>query len=64
MKKRGKVMTMFDWNEEENDSEEISVFEQRQKGKARKRKWREIENIKETRRLKRELSELNVHTCF
>lgn len=57
-------MTMFDWYEEESESEEISVFEQRQKGKARKRKWREIETIKETRRLKRELSELNVHPCF
>ncbi|MCJ8318508.1 MAG: DUF3545 family protein [Colwellia sp.] len=55
---------MFDWYEEESESEEISVFEQRQKGKARKRKWREIETIKETRRLKRELSELNVHPCF
>jgi len=57
-------MTMFDWYEEENDNEEISVFEQRQKGKVRKRRWREIETIKETRRLKRELSELNVHSWF
>lgn len=58
------MMNIFDWYEEETDNEEVSAFEQRQKGKARKRKWREIETIKETRRLKRELSELNVNTCF
>jgi len=58
-------MTTFDWdNEEELDNEQVSVFEQRQKSKARKRKWREIETIKETRRLKRELSEFNVHSWF
>ena len=58
-------MTTLDWfDEEELETEQISAFEQRQKNKARKRKWREIETIKETRRLKRELADLNVQSWY
>jgi len=52
-------MTSFDYfDEDELASEQLSAFEQRQQSKTRKRRWREIESIKETRRLKRELAEL------
>ena len=56
-------MTLINYiDEEELESEQDTTFELRQKSKARKRRWREIESIKETRRLKRELAELNVHS--
>ncbi len=58
-------MTTLDWYDEDGSlSDQISAFEQRKKSKERKRRWREIETIKETRRLKRELAELNVHSWF
>lgn len=58
-------MASFDWEiEEENElefgSESVSAFEKRKKNQQLKRKWREIETIKENRRLKRELADLNV----
>jgi hypothetical protein len=42
-----------------DESEEQQVFERsnKNKGKNRKRKWREIEEIKEQRRLKRDLAD-------
>ncbi len=46
------------WNEL-NFLDSMEEFEQvaKQKGRSRKRKWREIESIKEKHRLKRELEE-------
>jgi hypothetical protein len=42
-----------------DESEEQQIFEKstKNKGKSRKRKWREIEQIKEQRRLKRDLAD-------
>jgi len=58
-------MAILEWYDEETlCNEGISVFEQAQTNKVRKRRWREIEVIKETRRLKRELAQLNVNTWF
>lgn len=39
------------------DFDELEVREAKAKVKTRKRKWREIENIKEVRRLRKELAQ-------
>ena len=47
------------WDEEENyDDEELNRPDKKGKGRSavRKRKWREIESIKEQRRLRRDLA--------
>jgi hypothetical protein len=51
------MRTFYD---DETMAEPLSVFDQRTKDKERKRRWREIDQIRDTRRLKRELTELNV----
>lgn len=50
-------MDSEDWNEFDVLEEQELAQEKKAKIKARKRKWREIEEIKEQRRLSRELSE-------
>ena len=45
------------WNEFDILEEQELIQEKKNKIKVRKRKWREIENIKEQRRLSKELSE-------
>lgn len=53
-------MNTSDWNDifyqVENDA---SSYESKKRTKQSKRKWREIEQIKEKQRLKRELMDLN-----
>ena len=51
-------MKFNDWEEYDNvHGDELSLTEHKKTNKGRKRKWREIEAIKEKQRLRRELSE-------
>jgi hypothetical protein len=50
-------MTNENWDELDFLDEEELTQEKKSKGKIRKSKWREIEHIKEQRRLRRDLSE-------
>lgn len=50
-------MTNKHWHEQDFQDEEELAQEKISKNKGRKRKWREIENIKEQRRLRRDLAE-------
>lgn len=51
-------MKLDDWNDFYDDNGiELSQPEQKKSSKSCKRKWREIEMIKEKQRLRRELSE-------
>ncbi len=51
-------MDSIDLKDIENfDFDELEIREAKVKLKTRKRKWREIENIKEVRRLRKELAQ-------
>jgi len=50
-------MASENWHELDLLEQEELSQEKPSKGKGRKRKWREIENIKEQRRFRRELAE-------
>lgn len=52
-------MNTTDWNEVFYQDEEDLLDYQPKKKKQSKRKWREIETIKERQRLKRELLDIN-----
>jgi len=43
-------------------SNERPIFEGKTNTQVRKRKWREIESLKEKRRLRRELADYNLYT--
>ncbi|WP_236701234.1 DUF3545 family protein [Thalassomonas viridans] len=52
------MMKFNDWEEfDDIYGDDESLTEQRKNNKTRKRKWREIEAIKEKQRLRRELAE-------
>jgi len=50
-------MTNENWDELEFLDDDELTQDRKSKGKTRKSKWREIENIKEQRRLRRDLAE-------
>lgn len=53
-------MNSNDWNEILfQDDDDLTPFEPKKRSKQSKRKWREIEDIKERQRLKRELMDIN-----
>ncbi|GAA6206226.1 MULTISPECIES: DUF3545 family protein [Thalassotalea] len=56
-------MNKFNWDEFDfiND-EEFSEKAVKNKGKTNKRKWREIETIKEQRRLKKQIAEMEQYS--
>ncbi|MDO6447483.1 DUF3545 family protein [Colwellia sp. 1_MG-2023] len=56
-------MNKFNWDDFDfiND-EDFSEKETRNKGKTSKRKWREIESIKEKRRLKKQIEEMEQYS--
>lgn len=51
------MMENESWNDVDYIDEEVLVQNKKSKDRGRKRKWREIENIKEQRRLRRDLQE-------
>lgn len=58
-----KVMDDFNWEDSEFFEEAgASYTEAKAKTKVKKRKWREIESVKEKRRLKRQLEEFEQYS--
>ncbi len=59
-------MSDKNWEDIDNFDDEInndmSGNDRKQKGKVRKRKWREIEDIKEQRRLRRHIEEFEQYS--
>ena len=52
------------WHEEDilNDDDELVTPDKKGRAKIRKRKWREIETIKEQRRLRRDLADFEQYS--
>ncbi|MEW6991068.1 DUF3545 family protein [Colwelliaceae bacterium 6441] len=56
-------MNSMTWDDLDfTDEENFSDNEIKSKAKTKKRKWREIESIKEKRRLKKQIAELEQYT--
>ena len=55
-------MKNYEWDEDISSIDDDFVIEQRKNKKDRRRKWREIESLKEEQRLTKELEKYNQYS--
>lgn len=56
------MMKNYEWDEDITSLDDDFVIEQRKNKKDRRRKWREIETLKEEQRLRKELEKYNQYS--
>ena len=62
VKTEEQTMKNYEWDEDISSIDDDFVIEQRKNKKDRRRKWREIESLKEEQRLTKELEKYNQYS--